>query len=113
MINAGFVFSPSAQYLFKRSYSVQIGPPNQTTALQYGTIGTPPSPLRIRFEIEKNLFGTSPNHSKIDIFNLSIQTRQAIKKGYLIQLKAGYNGLIGTIFTGNVFNTKSDREGPD
>ena len=120
-ISSPFTYSPSAQYLFKRAYAVALGPPNQTTALQYGTIvqssnvgpTLPPSPLKIRFEIDKNMYGTSPNHSKVELFNLATQTRQNIKKGYLVQLQAGYNNLIGTIFTGNVFISKSDRNGPD
>jgi hypothetical protein len=50
---------------------------------------------------------------KIDIYNLSTQSRQNIKQGYLVQLQAGYNNLVGTIFTGNVYIAKSDRNGPD
>jgi hypothetical protein len=108
-----FIFNPSAQDLFNRAYAVNIGPPNQTTALQYGTLGVNPAPLRVRFEIEKNQYGGSPNHSKIDLYNLSIASRQSIKSGYLVQLLAGYNNLIKTIFTGNVFTAKSTRDGPD
>lgn len=103
----------TAQYLFNRAYAVSLGPPNQVSALQYGTLGLNPAPLRVRFDIDKNLFGASPNHSKIELYNLSIESRQAIKKGYLVQLQAGYNNLIGTIFTGNVFKATSDRKGPD
>jgi hypothetical protein len=108
-----FVYIPGSQYLFKRGYAVSIGPPNQTAALQYGTIGAKPAPLRVRFEIEKTMFGASPNHSKIEIYNLSTLSRQNIKKGYLIQLQAGYNNLINTIFNGNVFLGKSERHGAD
>lgn len=108
-----FIFNPNAQYLFKRSYGVSIGPPNQTNALQYGTIGANPAPLRVRFEIDKTMYGSSPNHSKIEIFNLSIQSRSSIKKGYLLSLQAGYNQLLGTIFTGNVFLTKTERNGAE
>lgn len=115
-----FVFSPSAQYYFNRAYSLALGKPGQQpgqfNALQYGTIvqqGVTPSPMRIAFNIEKNLYGASPNHSKIDIYNLTTQSRQSIKQGYLVQLQAGYKNLVGTIFTGNVYITKSDRKGPD
>lgn len=108
-----FIFNPQAQYLFKRAYAVSLGPPNQQSALQYGTIGVSPAPLRIKFEIEKTMFGASPNHSKIDIYNLSIQSRSSIKKGYLVQLQAGYNNLLGTIFTGNVFVAKTERDGSE
>lgn len=114
-----FKFSPNAQYLFDRAYAVNIGAPKQTAALQYGTIGTKPAALRVRFEVEKTIFGASPNHSKIELFNLSVESRSSIKKGYLVQLLAGYSTLknksplIGTIFTGNVYTAKSDRNGPE
>lgn len=110
--SATFVYSPSQQYLFNRAYSLNIGPPGQSSALQYGTVGDKPAPLRIRFDIDKNSIGSS-NKAKIELFNLTTQTRQAIKKGYVIQFQAGYNSLIDTLFIGNVINTKSDREGPD
>jgi hypothetical protein len=114
-----FSFSPSAQYLFNRAYAVNLAPPGQSAALQYGTIGTTPAPLRVKFEVEKTIFGASPNHTKIEIYNLSTQSRSSIKKGYLVQLLAGYSTLknkpplIGTIFTGNVYLAKSDRHGPE
>lgn len=113
LIQAGFNYSPSAQYLFNRAYAVSLAPPGQVSALQYGTIGKDPAPLRVKFEIEKTMFGASPNHSKIEIYGLSVASRQSIKKGYLVNLQAGYNNLLGTIFTGNVFFAKSDRNGPD
>lgn len=116
---SNFKFSPNAQYLFNRAYAVNLGPPKQTTALQYGTIGTNPAPLRVKFEVEKTIFGASPNHTKLELYNLSTESRSAIKKGYLVELLAGYSTLknksplIGTIFTGNVFMAKSDRSGPE
>ncbi len=108
-----FVYSAQAQYLFKRSYAVNLGPPGQTTALQYGTLGSNPAPIRVSFDIEKNMTGASANHSKINLFNLSQQSRTSIKKGYLVQLYGGYNTLIGLLFTGNVFIAKSERQGSD
>ena len=107
-----FIYSPSQQYLFGRAYAVSIGTPGQSSALQYGTIGNNPAPLRVRFDIDKNSIGAS-NKAKIELYNLAAQTRQAIKKGYVIQLQVGYNSLIDTVFIGNVINTKSDRNGPD
>lgn len=111
-ISNTFVFNPNQQYLFKRSYSVSLGPPNQTSAVAYGTIGKNPSPLRVRFDIDKNMCGSS-NKSKIEIFNLSTESRQAIKKGYLLQLQAGYNGLVENLFVGNVITPTSTRNGAD
>lgn len=109
-----FVYNPNQQYLFKRSYAVNIGQLGQTAGLQYGTIGLHPAPLRIKFDIDKNMVGSS-NKSKIELYNLSQQSRQGIKKGYVIQLLAGYNGLISQLFLGNVLpnGLTSTRNGPD
>lgn len=109
-----FPYNGSQQYLFGRAYALSLGAPKQTAAVQYGTIGTNPAPLRIRFDIDKNMVGSS-NKSKIEVYNLSQQSRQNIKKGYLVQLKAGYNGLVTGIFTGNVLplGLSSTRSGPD
>lgn len=110
---SSFVQNPNAQYLFNRAYALNLGPPGQTRALQYGTIaqyGGSPAPLRVAFEIEKTMTGSSANHSKIEIYGLSQQSRMNIKKGYLVQLYAGYNNLVGLLFTGNVFVAKSTRK---
>lgn len=117
-----FVFSPQAQYLFKRSYALAIGGPGTTASLQYANfplVGPngiqAPSPLRIQFDIDKNAVGSS-NKSKITVYNFSLQTRQSIKKGWVLRLQAGYNGLVETIFFGNVpagAGVKSKRDGPD
>lgn len=104
-----FVFSPQQQYLFGRCYALAVGAPYQTTAIQYANFqvtdasgkAQPPSPLRVTFDIEKNLVG-SPNKSKIQLYNLSLQTRQLIKKGWVVRVQAGYKGLVETIFFGNI-----------
>lgn len=105
---SNFVYNPSVQYLFGRTYALAIGAPRQTSALQYSNIDMivngqtlKASPLRIVFDIEKRLAGTS-NKSKIQIYNLSSQNRSKIKPGFLLQLQAGYRGLMDTIFVGNV-----------
>jgi hypothetical protein len=120
-------FSPTADTsqpsaLFGRSYSLAIGAPGQTAALQFSNFSVPdeggilvtPSAIRLKFDISKNPIGT-PNNSKFEIFNLSQASRQAIKKGYILELKAGYKGLVETIFTGNVRpdGIKSQRHGAD
>jgi hypothetical protein len=116
-----FVFSANSQYLFNRAYVLTMGAPGSTSALQYGTVGANPSPLRIRFDIDKTMVG-SPNKSKIEIYNLSAQTRQSIKKGYLVQLQAGYatnknsstnNNLMQTLFIGSVILATSTRVDAD
>lgn len=107
-----FVFNPNAQYLFKRAYTLNMAPPGTTAALQYGTEGPSPAPLRVKFDIDKNMIGSS-NKSKIEIYNLSTQSRMAIKKGYVLQLNAGYNGLIEQLFVGNVVTPISKRKDAD
>ena len=116
-----FSYNPNAQYLFNRAYAIAIGAPGQTSALQYSNFPIQgssmlqkASPLKVRFDITKNLIG-SPAKAKFEIFNLSQQSRQAIKKGYIVQMQAGYNGLIETLFTGNIVpnGLKSARNGPD
>lgn len=104
-MNATFNYNPNAQYLFKRTWSVAIGPTGQPAAKQYNS-------LRTRFDIDKTAVGSS-NKSKIEIFNLSSQSRTLISKGYSIKLTAGYNGLNQTLFVGNIVNVQSGRDGPD
>lgn len=118
---SNFIYNPNAQYLFSRTYALAIGAPRQTAALQYSNVAAtvnsqvlPPSPLRVSFDIEKRLAGTS-NKSKIEIFNLAAQNRGKIQPGYLLTLQAGYRGLMDTIFVGNVDvkGAVSDRKGAD
>jgi len=115
-------FNPAQKYLFNRTYALLAGAPNQTSALQYANfpyvvngIKLPASGLRVAFDIDKNMCGT-PNNSKIEIYNLSIDTRNKIQEGWIIQLLAGYQGLMDTIFTGNIAvngGMKTERKGPD
>lgn len=116
-----FTYAGNKQYLFSRTYAISIGAPNQTSALQYSNVQVPvngqvlpASPLRVTFDISKNMAGTS-NKSKFEIYNLSIQTRSKLRAGYLVQLQAGYRGLMNTIFVGNVDmkGAGSERKGPD
>lgn len=107
--NTSFNFDPSKQYLFRRAYALTIGQVGQAPALQYSNYPKPglentvqpPTGLRIHFEIEKNAIG-SPNKGKIEVYNLSIGSRQAIGKGTVLRLEAGYNGLTDLLFTGIV-----------
>lgn len=122
-----FPSNPGNKNLFSRSYAVAIGPPKtpsgqpSTSALQYSNVQAqvngqvlPSSPLRIAFDITKQIAGT-PNTSKFEFYNLSSQTRSLIQSGFLIQLQAGYQGLMNTIFIGNVNEkgAKSERKGAD
>lgn len=117
---SNFALNQNPQYLFKRAYTVEVGPPGLTTSLQYGTIGENPAPIRVKFDIDRNFAGV--NKSKVTLYNLAKQTRQAVKKGYVVRLQAGYNtagtgisnrAVLGTIFLGNVLLVNPAREGPD
>jgi len=67
---------------FNRSASVLIGQP--------GSTGVVIRDLRIDFNVEKTE-GKDPNTAKIDIYNLSLGTRNQIKEvGELVILNAGY-----------------------
>jgi hypothetical protein len=109
-----FVYNQGTKYLFQRSYAVSLAPPGSSAAIQFGTIGNSPAPLRVRFDIDKIGVGTKAN-AKIEIFNMAQQTRNNIKAGWGVLLQAGYSGLLGNIFTGDVVlqGTKVTRNGPD
>lgn len=125
MSTINFSYSPGSPYLFQRAYALTFGPkpllgPQLPSvdqgAFQYGTIiqnGGKPAPLRVVFDIERYMYGASPNHSKISIYGLSLESRKKINTGFLVQLEAGYKGLIGTIFVGNVFIAKTERKESD
>ena len=113
--------SDNQQYLFGRSYKIAIGAPGQQAAVQFSNepvlingILTVPSSIRVKFDVHKNPLGT-PNNCKFELFNLAQETRQAIKKGFILQMQAGYNGLMDTIFIGNVRpdGIKNKRQGAD
>jgi hypothetical protein len=123
MITNAFAFSPNQQYLFGRSYSVSVGAPYKAAAIQYGNIGQKvgpdgsilnAAPLRVKFDIDKNLLGSS-NKAKIELYNMSVVSRQYIKVGYNVLLQAGYNGLIRNLFLGNVHpdGLEAKRNGSD
>lgn len=60
------------------------------------------SELQITFEIQKGLASIA-NKGKIVVYNLSNETRQRIREPFnFVTLEAGYENLIGTIFTGDI-----------
>jgi hypothetical protein len=117
-----FVQKQNSQLLFNRAYSFTLGKMDDTGAIQFQNYPSkdskgqmiPSSPLRIIFDIEKNMVG-SPNKTKFDIYNLSLETRSQIKAGHVLELKAGYNGLMDRLFFGQIglSAVKSVRNGPD
>jgi len=69
--------------------------------------------LKTAFDITKTAVSTS-NKAKIALYNLSINSRLAFqKKGLQIQLQAGYQGLIETLYLGDVVRVESLRHGAD
>jgi hypothetical protein len=108
--------------LFNRSWSLRIGQLKKSKGIQFQNYSyrdqdgflVPAAPLKITFSIEKNFIGT-PNTTKFEIYNLSLETRSSIKAGYVIELKAGYKGLIDRIFFGQIgiAGVKSVRNGPN
>lgn len=110
---SNFVYLPFGQYLFKRDYSLAIQQGKlDPLAKEYGTLGVNPAPLRIKFDVDKTLF-PSPNKCKFEIYNMSSQSRQNIKKGFSVRFKAGYKNLVETLVIGNIANASSKREGAD
>lgn len=102
-----FQYNKGTQYLFKRQWSVALAPPNQAQAAVY-------TQLRTTFDIDKQALGTS-NKAKIEIYGLSSESRQKILKGWQVLLKAGYSGLMQTLFVGGVLpnGVKVTRQGPE
>jgi hypothetical protein len=110
-----FVYNQNSKYLFQRAYAVSFAAPGQAAAVQYGTLGNNPAPLRVSFDIDKVGVGTKSN-AKIEVYNMSQQTRQNVmKSGWGILLQAGYSNFLGNIFYGDIVNqgTKVKRAGPD
>jgi len=77
-------------------------------ALRYGNIKGINAALRIAFDITRVSSGIST--ATVQLYNLSIASRNALNVGYTVQLQAGYPGLIDTILFGSVFLPNSDRK---
>lgn len=83
------------------------------TTVQFASDGTL-SGLRVTANIQKTLMAL-PSPSSIKVYNLSSDTRNAVRKGLTkITLQAGWNNTdLVTIFKGSVMNVQSERSGPD
>lgn len=112
----------NSQLLFHRSWSLVLGKSGDINAIQFQNYpskndkgeSVQAAPLRITFDIEKNMIGT-PNKTKFDIYNLSLETRSQLRAGYILDLRAGYNGLMDRLFFGQIgiSAVRSVRTGPD
>lgn len=98
--------------LYGRLWSVTIGKPNDPKSAVYGNEDQTGTPLRVAFEIEKTV-KSSTNKAKITIFNLANKSRQAMKHGMTISVRAGYIGLCQTLFIGNVAKVVSETAGSE
>lgn len=92
----------SAHELFNRSWSVKVGVPGDL-AYEY-------TQLRTVFQIEKTS-ASSSNKATVQLYNLNLQSRMAMqKKGLQLQLKAGYFGLIESLYLGDVMKVEIKRD---
>lgn len=99
------------QFLFDRSWEVQVFQSN--LVLASADLARKYTQLKVEFEIDKNSEST-PNKSKISIYNLNRDSRISYeRKGLQILVKAGYVGLLETLFIGDVALTKSERKQAD
>ena len=64
--------------------------------------------FRVNFDDDEDA-----NDARIEVYNLSQSSANAIKKSDYLILNAGYDGDIGTIFTGEVDNVDIDRQQAD
>ena len=86
---------------WKRAATLQIGSNRYDMANLFFTFEVP-------FEDSEEL-----GSATIKAYNLSPATRSGIKKGQVVILNAGYEGDVGTIFTGKVSRVTSKKEGTE
>jgi hypothetical protein len=78
------------------------------------TVGGRRFTTRIAFNVEKTGSGGSSNKAKIDIYNLSQDSKGFVEqKNIKVRLEAGYNGELTTLFFGDVKRVNHARSGPD
>lgn len=85
---------------FNRSWAVTIG--------KQGETGNKYTGLRVTFDIEKTS-DPNPNKAKIEVYNLSAQSRQIFQKGFQIRVDAGYQNNIETLYIGDIVKVTSKR----
>lgn len=96
----------AVQYLFNRAWNVTIGFP--------GGVGKSYDSLHVTFDLHKESFGGCTNKSKVEVYNLSQDSRKFFQqKGLQITLKAGYQNLLKTIMIADVTRMVTKRKGPD
>lgn len=98
--------------LFNRSYGIALANNTGGLAAQYSNMGKDPSPLRVSFDIEKNI-KSSPNKGSFSIYNMGPATRGSIAKGTLVTFSAGYGELVSNLFLGVVQRVTTEKSGAD
>lgn len=102
------------QYLFNRKWGVTL---KQVGSTDKGNLYTS---LKTVFDIDKSSYSSS-NKSKIEIYNLTETQRKGIaisnpqtgQLGDFIRLDAGYQGLLETLYVGDVVRATTERKGAD
>jgi hypothetical protein len=102
----------TASALFGRAYSLSIQTAQGSDALVYTNVGDKAAPLRIAFDVQKNVKST-PNKAVIAVYNLSARTRSSIGKSTLVTLAVGYTGMVQNLFLGVVQKATSEQNGSD
>ena len=87
--------------LFNRSYSLDITTEAETLRVNR---------LRVRFSIDKSKSGT-PNTGSISVFNFNPTNRSKIQDAKTLSLSAGYVNDVRVIYTCQVSNAESKKEG--
>ena len=97
---------------FGRTYRLDVFTPN-------GKRITIEPPITVRFSLTKNTL-SSANQISIEVINLAPQTRNQIYKDrftintyWQVKLQAGYNNRLHQIFTGNIYEAYSVKEGTE
>jgi hypothetical protein len=104
--------------LFGRSVSLKIGIPNNPSAVNVQwndqATGADVSGFDFEFEVEKTL-KPEPNTCAIRLYNVAAATRQQLSgvQKLSVQLDAGYQGNLTTLYLGEVRAAWTERQGPD
>lgn len=78
------------------------------------TVGSRRFTTRIAFNVEKTSTGGEANKAKVDIYNLSQDSKGYVEQPNLqLRLEAGYQDELTTLFIGDVKRVKHARNGPD
>lgn len=98
----------STDALFGRRWCVTLTSDVDTAVARYGNVDAAATPLRIVFDVTKNLL-SSPNRGVIQITNMSSANRSKLRPGLNVALEVGYQGPLQLLFYGRLLTVKSER----